>query len=198
MTKASSERSEAIWWQGISKVLLHVVAIVISAFLMVNVHEIGHTVFARLFGDNHATYALYRLQSNGKLACVGCNAYDETALSWIGNVVVTVGGVVFSQSLALGVLWYGKQKRCWRYCRILVAVSAFDVVFQVLQGVIANTAKQTGLTRVDIADFVWLVAGRAGISDVVIKVSIVAILLVYLWWLVPAYCRAGVLSESGL
>jgi len=164
--------------------------IVLSAFVMVNVHEIGHTILARLSGDSHATYALYRLNSNGDLSCIGCNVYDETALSWAGNVMVALGGVLFSQALAMLVLGLGGRRKfhwCWRFCQILVAVCALDAVFQVLQGILAHVSTQTNLTRVDLADFVWLVSGRTGVSAGVIKMALGIILIAYLWWLMSAY-----------
>jgi len=199
MAKSLREKARMALQRDVSKDLLYFGVIVLSVVVVVNIHEIGHTVFARFFGDNQATYSLYRLQSDGSLACIGCNAYNETALSWAGNVVVTLGGVIFSQGLALLALWYGRRRkvqRCWHFCKILVVMCAFDAVFQVLQGMFADTAHQTGLTRVDIADFIWLVAGRTGISDIVIKIGIVVVLLVYLWWFGSAYRKAGVLSAS--
>ncbi len=155
----------------------------LALFLMVNVHEIGHTFFARLFGDGSARYALYRLRPDGGLACIGCNRYDETALSFWGNLFVTLGGVIFSQILALISLWlWGRtvSQPAKRFWGILALVCLFDVFFQAAQGLAANTALQTSLTRVDIADFVWLAANRTGATPAAVKGGVVTILALYL------------------
>ncbi len=70
------------------------------AFLivMVNVHEVGHTVFARLLGDDSAHYVLYEAQ--GRSTCLGCNLYDSSRLGDVANVLVNFGGVVFTQLLS--------------------------------------------------------------------------------------------------
>jgi hypothetical protein len=41
-------------------VALWLVAALVLTFVMINIHEIGHTVVARLAGDPHASYSLYR------------------------------------------------------------------------------------------------------------------------------------------
>ena len=156
----------------------------VAGFLMLNVHEIGHTVFARLFGDRSASYALYRLQPNGSVACIGCNAYDESQLSFLGNAVVTLGGVLFTQGLALLLLWYGGRSRnapCRGFCAVLMNVCLFDAVVQVAQGLAADTARQTALTRVDLADFVWLLSNRMHAAPGLLQGSILAVLIAYLW-----------------
>ncbi len=155
----------------------------LALFLMLNVHEIGHTFFARLFGDGSARYALYHLRPDGGLACIGCNHYDETALSFWGNLFVTLGGVIFSQILALISLWLGGRtvnRPAKRFWGILAFVCLFDVVFQAAQGLAAHTAIQTSLTRVDIADFVWLVANRTGATPAAVKGGVAALLVLYL------------------
>jgi len=194
-TKSSQRNSSIITGQVLGSLALYVLFVVVSLFVMINVHEIGHTVFARLFGDSSAFYALYRLRPDGSVACIGCNVYDETKISFFGNVVVTLGGVVFSQGLAVVSLWYKrkakKSEKGRRFCSVLTAVCVFDAVLQVAQGITANTVQQSAFTRVDIADFVWLVANQAQVSHVVVKGIVLAILLVYLWWFVGLYRKTG-------
>ncbi len=167
--------------------LLHAVFVVVSLFVMINVHEIGHTVFARLFGDNHAFYAFYKLRPDGSLSCIGCNVYDETKLSFLGNLFVTLGGVIFSQTAAIALLRYGEtakiSQRSKRFLKVLATVCLLDVFFQVVQGTMANTGQQVAFTRVDIADFIWLVANRVQIGSVVVKGIVLAMLAAYFWWI---------------
>ncbi len=187
--------------QGFGSLLLCAFFFVVSLFIMINVHEIGHTVFARLFGDNHAFYALYRLRADGSLACVGCNVYDEAKLSFLGNVFVTLGGVTFSQLMAITLLWYGEKAKtnqtARRFFRVVATVCLFDVFFQVAQGIVANIAHQVAFTRVDIADFIWLVANRVQASPVVVKGIVLAILSGYSWWIVVKWYKGlGAKSTS--
>jgi len=174
--------------QMFGRALLYVAFVVVSLFVMINIHEIGHTVFARLFGDKHAFYALYRLHADGSLACIGCNVYNEANLSFLGNIFVTLGGIIFSQALAITALWYREKTKTTqmlgRFARVLAFVCLFDVVFQVAQGMAANTAQQVALTRVDIADFVWLVTNRTQVAPGLVKGMVSAILLGYFYWIV--------------
>src|SRR6266851_3318331 len=68
-------------------------------FLMINWHEIGHTVVARALGDSSAHYVLYSATATS--SCVGCNVYDSAQLSDSANIIVNFGGVLFTQILAL-------------------------------------------------------------------------------------------------
>ncbi len=174
-----------------------------SLFVMLNVHEIGHTVFARLFGDSGASYALYRLHPDGRVACIGCigcNVYDETKISPFGNSVVALGGLIFSQGLALALLWSkSKTKKSWligRFIDVLIAVCVFDAVFQVAQGIIVNTAQQTAFTRVDMADFIWLVTRQTQVSPVAVKGLVLIALLVYLRWFIRIYRKMTVANPN--
>jgi hypothetical protein len=183
--------------QSLGKWAVYIFLTLLSLFIMINIHEIGHTVFARLFGDTDAVYYLYRVSPNGDIACIGCNVYDETTLSLLGNIFVTLGGVIFSQGVAVALL-VAKHKvgRIGRFCNILVIVTLFDALFQVAQGIIANTAQQAGLTRVDFADFIWLVANQTGLAHFVIKGIILACLLVYLLWFMTVYKKARKVERS--
>jgi len=197
-TKPSQRNSGVISGQVLGSLALYTFFVAVSLFVMINVHEIGHTLFARLFGDTGAFYALYKLHPDGSVACIGCNVYDETKLSFIGNVVVTLGGVIFSQGLAVVLLWYkGKTKMgetSRRFCGVLTTVCVFDAVFQVAQSITANTVHQSAFTRVDIADFVWLVANQAHVSHVVVKGIVLVVLLVYLWWFIGLYRKTSVVD----
>src|SRR5437868_3645134 len=69
---------------------------------MVNVHEIGHTLVARLLGDASAHYVLY--ESGGHSSCLGCNLYDSSKLSDNANAIVNFGGVLSTQALCWGAI----------------------------------------------------------------------------------------------
>ena len=181
-------------WFG--KALYIALLVVASVFIMINVHEIGHTVFARLLGDGSASYALYRLHPDGSIRCIGCNAYNPHWLSFFGNVIVPLGGVIFSQGLALALLWYKRKVKggapCGRFCAVLTVVCVSDAAFQVAQGLAANIGQQTGLTGVDIADFIWLVASHTHLGPVLLKAALAAALLVYLGWFIKTYRKPSI------
>ena len=182
--------------QWVGAMALYALLVAASVFVMINVHELGHTVFARLFGDTDAFYALYKLHPDGSVACIGCNVYDETKISPFGNSVVALGGLIFSQGLALALLWYkSKTKKnglIGRFIGVLIAVCVFDAVFQVAQGIIVNTAQQTAFTRVDMADFIWLVTRHVEVSPVAVKGLVLMALLVYLLWFIRIYRKMNV------
>src|SRR2546426_7898883 len=110
-------------------------------FLMVNVHEVGHTVFARLLGDDSAHYVLY--QAQGRNTCLGCNLYDSSRLGDVANVLVNFGGVVFTQLLswiALVLLAGGERAliKRWMLLSVIAITWCGDAILQLVQGVVAN------------------------------------------------------------
>ena len=60
-------------------VISYALSVAAALFIMLNWHEMGHTAFARLFGDADASYALYKSHPGGRLACNRCNVYDGGA-----------------------------------------------------------------------------------------------------------------------
>ncbi len=186
--------------QWVGALALYALLVAASVLVMINVHELGHTVFARLFGDSGASYALYRLRPDGRVACIGCNVYDETKISPFGNGVVALGGLIFSQGLALALLWskskIKKNGLIGRFIGVLIAVCVFDAVFQVAQGIIVNTAQQTAFTRVDMADFIWLVTRHAQVSPVAVKSLVLTALWAYLWWFIRIYRKMAVANPN--
>ncbi len=116
--------------------LATVLMFVPTSFLMINMHEIGHTALAKLSGDRSAGYYFYRRDPR----CIGCNFYDHTKLSRVQNVLVPLGGVVFSQSLAqladLSLRNVPMSPFLQRTVALTYTVSKFDMSFQVLQGVL--------------------------------------------------------------
>jgi len=155
---------------------------------MLNVHELGHTAFAHLFGDGSAVYYLYRLLPGGGY-CVGCNVYDPDALSLTGNLVVTLGGLIFTQLLALGLLFARSRDRYWfsgRLVHILIGVCLLDVAFQAFGGLSRNVMYQSALSGTDMADFIYLSINGVGMGQGTVKLAILVSSVAYLTWVVRA------------
>lgn len=175
-------------WLGGRPRLLAVLFIPVAFFLMLNVHEVGHTVVARLFGDGGAVYYLYGPQPGGGY-CVGCNFYDPKVLSLTGNLVVTLGGLIFTQLLVLMLLFGRSSGRYWfsgRLVHILIGVCILDLVFQVFGGLSRNVMYQSALSGTDMADFIYLSVNGIGMGQGTVKLAILVVAMVYLTWIVRA------------
>jgi len=116
----------------IVKKVLYVAALVllaISALLIaLNLHEMGHTLAARAGGDVDAMYYLYRNDPHTG-TCIGCNVYDETRLSYLGNLWVTIAGVLTTQMIAFWLWLWGIRKELHSLQRRLALLIA--LVFMV-------------------------------------------------------------------
>ena len=147
------------------------------------VHEVGHTVLARLLGDPAATFHLYKITRTS--LCLGCSIYDETKLTPFGNLLVSIGGLLFTQGTAILILFLARRAALGTFCRRLLigcglAFAFLDVPVQVVQGLSAKVAQQSGLTGVDLADFLYLSSRQTGISPTYLKVGLLLVALVYL------------------
>jgi hypothetical protein len=102
---------------------------------MIIVHEIGHTVVARLLGDGRATFTLYSSH------CIGCNLYDSQRLSPLANVAVSLGGVLFTALVTVAALvalgWPGRPSWLprWLLTEVAVVFYLLDFAFQIVQAV---------------------------------------------------------------
>ena len=143
-------------------------------FVMVNAHEIGHTVFARLLGDDSAHYALY--QAQGRSACMGCNLYDSSRLGDVANVLVNFGGVVFTQLICwIAILLLAGGERAvvkrWMLLSAIAITWLGDVILQLVQGLQADipAALPRGpeSTYTDYQAIVWFIRNQTGaaVSD---------------------------------
>ena len=155
---------------------------VIALVLALNLHEMGHTLVARLAGDSDAKYFLYRHDPNLG-SCIGCNLYDDKRLSYAGNIAVTVAGVMTTQTLALSLLVWGSRKRLHSAKRRVILLTAFvfmlDMPLQALQALEANVARQQRLTRVDLADTLYLIKDRVPLSSTTLKVALACCVVSY-------------------
>jgi len=165
-------------------------------FVMVNVHEIGHTIFARLLGDDSAHYVLY--QAQGQSACMGCNLYDSSRLGDIANVLVNLGGVVFTQLLCwFAILLLASGERAglkrWMLLSAIGITWSGDLILQLVQGLQAKVPEtlprgpESAYT--DYQAVIWFIRDQTGadVSDlkavlVMATVGYTALLLVATRW----------------
>jgi hypothetical protein len=140
-------------------------------FVMVNVHEVGHTLFARLLGDDSAHYALY--QAQGSSACMGCNLYDSSRLGDVANILVNFGGVASTQLLcwiAILMLAFPKPAvvRPWMLLSAVAITWSGDVVLQLAQGLAAtvpvNMARGPERTYTDYQAVLWFLRDQTGVA----------------------------------
>ncbi len=155
------------------------------AFLLVFVviHEAGHTALARLLGDPASTFYLYQITP--KSACLGCNVYDDKKLTQVGNLLVSIGGLLFTQAAAIFTLFVAGRLPPGSFRRRLLIVyglvfAFLDVPLQVIQGLAANVAGQSALTGVDLADCLYLASRLTGISPADLKIALLILAFVYL------------------
>jgi hypothetical protein len=158
-------------------VALWLVAAVVLTFLMINIHEIGHTVAARLAGDPHANYSLYRRYPTGQFDCIGCNVYNPRVLSFWGKWWVVVAGVLATQMVAVvslvGLRLARQRSVVWLW-RLWIGILVLgDALWQTVQAVVAPVATQTQLTNVDFADALYLLHIHEGYSVELLKVVLV-------------------------
>jgi hypothetical protein len=172
-------------------------------FVMVNVHEVGHTVFARILGDDSAHYVLY--QAQGQSTCMGCNLYDSSRLGDIANVLVNFGGVAFTQLLcwtAVLLLASGAGLKRWMLLSAVAITWSGDVVLQLVQGLQANVPqvlpRGPQMTYTDYQAVIWFIRDQTGaaVSDlkaalIVATVGYSALLLVATRWALDRGRRVG-------
>ena len=168
--------------------------------IALNIHEIGHTLVAQIAGDHDARYFLYH-HDPGKGTCIGCNIYDETRLSYLGNIAVTLGGVAITQIIVVALLAWGARQKLKGFKRrlafLVASVFAIDAPVQVLQALLANVAAQRSLTRVDLADTLYLLMQRTSASPATLEVVLVCALAGYAALLVLLYLRVNRVRRSG-
>jgi len=157
------------------------VVTVLGVVVMVNIHEIGHTLLARALGDTTASYHLFERYPDGGY-CIGCNRYNPSVLTPLGVALVAVGGVVATQIIAVSaIVGRGMPKSVMsrRLLSIVAGVFFLDLVWQVIQGLAADITTQTTLTGVDLADFVFVVSRETALSPRAAMALIVAASVVY-------------------
>lgn len=169
----------------VALMLLPITALVIA----LNLHELGHTIVARLSGDQTAVYFLYHREANGGL-CIGCNIYNEQRLTYAGNLAVTVAGVLTTQAIAVCCVLFSRRQTpkstAKRISLLITAAFLIDAPWQVFAAITANVSTQHHLTRIDLADTIYLVMSRIPLSSVALKAMLIGCLGLYatfLFWL---------------
>jgi hypothetical protein len=155
-------------------------------FVMINFHEIGHTVFARLLGDDSAHYALYQAYGHG--SCMGCNLYDSSRLSDILNILVNLGGVIFTQLLCwTAILLLAGRERAglkrWMLLTAIVITWSGDVVLQLVQGLQANVPqvlpRGPESTYTDYQAVIWFIRDGTGATVADLKAVLLLVTIGY-------------------
>lgn len=161
------------------------VTLFITVYLIsfVVIHELGHTLLARLLGDPNSVFYLVRIEKHS--ACLGCNIYDQTRLSWGANLTVSLGGLLATQIAAIGALFalrFDFGLRTFRRLLVWIGLGfAFlDVPVQVVQGMLYNLNQQSFPTNVDLVDFMLLLQEKTGASQSLMKGLLVMAALLYL------------------
>jgi hypothetical protein len=164
--------------------------VLLSVFALVNIHEIGHVVIARLMGASDAAYYLYTRGDDGS-TIIGYTFYGSGSLLPQALVVIKVGGLMFTQATAILLLTVrGVWLTDW-FKRRLTAVAAivfiFDFPWQVWQGVGADVQNQAGIRGVDLADFIYLINSEFDVNIALLKAGLLISLLLYLPLIVWLY-----------
>jgi ketosteroid isomerase-like protein len=167
------------------------IAVIILVILLIPVflvtftvtHEMGHTILARGLGDPDSVFYLARIEEHS--ACLGCNIYDASKLSWGGNLIVSLGGLIATQFAALTALFLLGSDQEKRFLRRILASFALgfaflDVPVQVIQGLLYNLNHQTFPTNVDLVDCMLLVQEKVGASQLLLKGLLTAAGIIYL------------------
>jgi len=162
--------------------------ILLIAFIVV--HELGHTILARLLGDPNSTFYLAKIGEDS--ACCGFTIYDTARLSWGGNLTVSLGGLLATQLVALIALFLLRLRRdnfLWRRTFSIIALGfAFlDVSVQIIQGLLYNLDHHVWPTNVDLMDVMLLLQPKVGASQILFKGLLLTIAVVYLSVFVWAY-----------
>lgn len=163
----------------ITRILLFVVFIPLAILLVILIHEIGHVAVARLFGDNQASYFLYKRYPSGGF-CIGC--FNFGILSDTGSLFVKIGGVIFTQLFFIALV-LARKKRSLNFVprlpmTILAVLFFLDLPFQILQGF--RPSPDAPKLGIDIADFSQLVSLQTNLSALSIKIVLVIAFVIYL------------------
>lgn len=176
-------------WKRVGLIVL-LTPLYLLAFVVV--HEIGHTWLARLFGDPNSTFYLAQIGPEGRGLCLGCNITDHTKLPPFGNLVVSLGGLLFTQAAALvalvGLCYVPTQTFPHRLLAAIAMGFAFlDVPVQVVQGLLYDIERHTWPTNVDLMDAMLLISAATGLSQGVLKTTLAIMAVAYLYFVWRSY-----------
>ena len=132
-----------------TQIILIIVIFPLLLVVFTIVHELGHTILARLLGDPGSIFYLYKIEETS--ACLGCNIYDHTKLSYSGNLIVSIAGLAFTQMAAFAALIGARYIRIETFPHRLLTVVGLsfafsDVPVQVIQGVLYDISRLAIIT----------------------------------------------------
>ena len=176
------------------RILLGLVLVPAILIAFVVAHEVGHTLLAQALGDPNSTFYLVKIDEHGE--CLGCNIYDQTKLSWSGNLVVSLAGLLATQVVAVAALLMLGLRRAGGFLRrllmgIALEFAFLDVMVQVTQGLLYDMSRHTWPTDVDLLDFMLLLQSKTAVSQSVLKGLLFAGSVAYLAGFVWLYRRVG-------
>jgi len=177
------------------KALGALLVLLLSVFLMINLHELGHTALSWVLGGHSAYYRLVEFGPRG-LRCIGCNHYDAAGLGYWSRVLVPLGGVLTTQLVFWVSLYLLARYRRLRgaYAWVWLGVFLLDAAVQVVHVLPVNIAAVHAETGVDLADVGWLICSRYGISAAVFKLLLALAGAGYL--LLAAKCSVLVMKSG--
>lgn len=157
------------------------------------VHELGHTVVARLSGDPGSYFTLYHSDENS--TCLGCNVYDPDVLTRNENMLVSIAGLLATQLVAWALLAVSgsvAEHPFWERLlrRSALAFAFLDVIVQVVQGLLYDLGRQTFPTNVDLVDFMLLSSQATGAGQTLMKTALWVLGSIYLAAFLLVYRRA--------
>lgn len=174
------------------RALLYLPLFVALLLIFVVTHELGHTVLARILGDPASTFYLVKIDETS--TCLGCNIYDQSKLSWGANLLVSLGGLLATQLVALTLLLVSRYRRAGTQLRRWLGATGLayvllDVVVQGVQGLLYDVERQTWPTEVDLLDVMLLIRQRWPLAQTFLKGAIVLLAAVYLALALRLYRR---------
>ena len=171
------------------RLLKNFVLLAVSFFIVINIHEIGHTFVARYLGDAHAYYKLVEF-SDGRVTAVGKNVYNLYIFDDLQIILISLAGVLASQLLAVFLMIAIKIKKIKNtiFTKYLIFAGGFDLVFQELQGMFTPLQHRglmcpRGVCGNDFADVFWLIAQKLKLNSTlgILAIKLLSLLVIIMW-----------------
>ena len=178
--------------RSVLRALLYLPLFAALLLTFVVMHELGHTILARILGDPASTFYLVKLDQSS--TCLGCNIYDQSKLSWGANLLVSLGGLLATQLVAFTLLLFSRYGRAGPRLRRWLGATGLayvflDVVVQGVQGLLYDVGAQTWPTEVDLLDVMLLIRQRWPLAQTFLKGTIVLVAAAYLAFSLRLYRR---------
>jgi hypothetical protein len=135
-------------------------ALILLAFLVfLNIHELLHTLAARLLGDPTARYVLFELYQDGY--AIGRNYSDDRYLTPLAQIIVSLAGPVGTRLLSE--LLHPIRRRGWRrpavFWGALFVCLRLDFIGYVARNFIGDVFYRQPFESQDISEPIHLLAG---------------------------------------